>query len=116
MLPEIPNQPIYNEIEAYELIESLKLPDIPEDALGRSLQNQNNNKFSSIMPRRDSMDEQVQEELQDHVVEMTSPKKEDNSQSINDKELDGLLNWAKELPDEEKFQASGSSFFKQGIV
>ena len=48
------------------------------------------------------------------MVEDISPNKK-YEQSFNEKELDGLLNWAKELP-EEDFQASGSSFFKKGIV
>jgi hypothetical protein len=38
--------------------------------------------------------------------------------SIIDNEVDGLLNWAKELPgaDDQVFKASGSSFFKKGIL
>ena len=51
------------------------------------------------------------------MVEEISPNKKDDKkedQSLNEKELDGLLDWAKELP-EEDFQASGSSFFKKGL-
>ena len=32
--------------------------------------------------------------------------------SMSDNNVDDLLNWANALPDGEKFQASGSSFFK----
>lgn len=33
-------------------------------------------------------------------------------------EVDGLLNWVKDLPDVsgKDFEASGSSFFKKGII
>jgi len=34
------------------------------------------------------------------MVEEISPNKKDE-QSFNEKELDGLLNWAKELPEED---------------
>ena len=42
----------------------------------------------------------------------------DDISSIEEKEVDGLLNWAKDLPtlDDKDFKASGNSFFKKGIL
>jgi len=31
-------------------------------------------------------------------------------------DVDGLLKWAKQLPGEDQFKASGSSFFKRGLI
>lgn len=44
-------------------------------------------------------------------------KKDGESSIINDQEVDGLLDWAMDLPDVsgDGFKASGSSFFKQGL-
>ena len=91
--------------------EEIKLPDIPHDQLGKSLQSQNNNnnRFSNIQKGTAEIVDDVKSEERD-MVEDISPAKKDE-QSLNEKELDGLLNWAKQLP-EEDFQASGSSFFK----
>ena len=48
-------------------------------------------------------------------MEPDSISRIDDSGSMMEKDVDGLLKWAKELPDD-PFKASGSSFFKQGIV
>lgn len=37
------------------------------------------------------------------------------SGSLLDGDVDGLLNWAQNLPDEKAFKQSGSSFFKEGM-
>ena len=92
--------------------QEIKLPDIPQDQLGKSLQSQNNNnnRFSNIRQSGADIVDDLKSEERD-MVEEISPNKKGDEQSFNEKELDGLLNWAKALP-EEDFQASGSSFFK----
>ena len=138
-------------------IEDVKLPDIPEDQLGRSLQSQNNtiysktivqkkenkkvNNFTSYGHNIDNADFQiadVAEEVDQNTgsparikpnpyanndspnkFNMTAGKKSlVGDGSMHDNQVEDLLNWAKDLPDVsgDDFQASGSSFFKKGIV
>ena len=40
----------------------------------------------------------------------------ESSANLPDADVDGLLNWAKNLPAEDQFKCSGSSFFKKGII
>ena len=130
-------------------IESVKLPDIPEDQLGRSLQSQNNgevkNRFTNIKSNnftknhRDgnmgigNLHEVEMDEIEDEAenrdivgeeltispqkggakAKLDSSLKEGVSMSEND--VDGLLDWAIGLPDDDN-NKSGSSFFKKGIV
>ena len=61
-------------------------------------------KFSSIAPYQEA-DDNIKEDVE-------------ASGSLLDKEVEGLLNWAEALPDEQEspFKNSGSSFFKKGII
>lgn len=167
MLPEVPtsphsmgqqqNSPFQSRGSASKDIENVRLPDIPQDQLGRSLQSQNGpaeaapanqnfmktSKFTSIkQPAADIGDEMIDVDIRDrgysslkkaHPMDTEDlPLQSNNKSSKVDKkersaadgaslidgDVDGLLKWAKDLPDisgPDGFAASGSSFFKKGI-
>lgn len=78
------------------------------------------NNFTSVqdLPEKDDIVEDLPAVLESPgKFRMTAKKSSiQDSGSLMDKDVDGLLNWAKGLPDDQQFKASGSSFFKQGIV
>jgi hypothetical protein len=114
-------------------LSDVKLPDISESELARSMQKQTTkvNNFHDKFTNHHIKDVSVEEipdhaprsPLRDDISRSRSPTKMVKNMSENldqssllDKEVDGLLNWANNLPMEEQFKASGSSFFKKGIL
>lgn len=135
-------------------IENVRLPDIPQDQLGRSLQSQNapsdmapsaanqnfmkTSKYTNIKDKTaaDIGEEHIEIDIHDRGY--SSFKRRDGQEerhqgsgekreksaidgsSLVDGDVDGLLKWAKDLPDvsgpDGQFAASGSSFFKKGIL
>ena len=165
MLPEVPTSPQssgqhqsspFKSNGSVSNIENVRLPDIPQDQLGRSLQSQNNrvdvapasqnfmktSKFTNIK-EPDVGDEEIDVDINDRGfssfkkarrTEVEDAPCQSNDQSphvdkkeksavdgasLMDGEVDGLLKWAKDLPDvsgDGAFANSGSSFFKKGIL
>jgi len=190
LLPEVPlspsahlndqHSPQVSHSGASNHLENIRLPDIPQDQLGKSLQSQNNavrqnvaptsqnfmktNKFSNMRqaPYADVTGEQIEVDIQERAyASIKKPAARDRIEanktttlspfqmshkkqslgessklgsrldrkeqsgadgvSLLDNDVDGLLNWAKELPDVtgpdgNGFEASGSSFFRKGLV
>ena len=84
-------------------IEDLKLPEIPQDALSRSLQRQNNNNFvNSPYSKYTSHVKKQSKDLNNLCTPLNERNDLNDIQDLEEREddVDNLLNWAKDLPDE----------------